>query len=56
MRVADLVWKFGLRDLWVTGYNFCENVHAGRHFDYFFLTLKGNGKNLVGHEPPKDGE
>jgi len=28
-----LVWKFGLIDLWVAGYNFCENVHADRHCD-----------------------
>jgi len=28
VRVAYLVWK-----LWVAGYSFCENVHAGRHCD-----------------------
>ena len=33
MRVAYLVWKFGLIDLWVAGYSFFENVHAGRHCD-----------------------
>jgi len=34
VRVAYLVWKFMLRGLWVTGYSFCENVHAGRHCDH----------------------
>jgi len=34
VRVAYLVWKFGLRGLWVTGYSCCENVHAGRHCDH----------------------
>jgi len=33
VRVAYLVWKFGLIGLWVAGYNFCENVHADRHCD-----------------------
>jgi len=33
VRVAYLVWKFGLRGLWVAGYSICENVHAGRHCD-----------------------
>jgi len=33
VRVAYLVWKFGLRSLWVAGYSICENVHAGRHCD-----------------------
>jgi len=33
VRVAYLVWKFGLRGLWVAGYSNCENVHAGRHCD-----------------------
>jgi len=33
VRVAYLGWKFGLNGLWVAGYSFCENVHAGRHCD-----------------------
>ena len=33
VRVAYLVWKFGLIDLWVAGYSICENVHADRHCD-----------------------
>ena len=33
VRVAYLVWKFGLRGLWVAGYSICEIVHAGRHCD-----------------------
>ena len=33
VRVANLVWNFGLRCLWVAGYSICENVHAGRHCD-----------------------
>jgi len=33
VRVAYLVWTFGLSCLWVAGYSFCENVHAGRHCD-----------------------
>jgi len=33
VRVAYLVWKFGLRGLWVVGYSICENVHAGLHCD-----------------------
>ena len=28
-----MVGKFGLIGLWVTGYSFCENVHADRHCD-----------------------
>jgi len=26
-------WTFGLSGLWVAGYSFCENVHAGCHCD-----------------------
>jgi len=33
LRVAYLVWTFGLSGLWVAGYSFCENVHAGLHCD-----------------------
>ena len=33
VRVTYLVWKFGLNCLWVDGYSFCENVHAGCHCD-----------------------
>ena len=33
VRVAYLVRIFGFSRLWVAGYNFCENVHAGRHCD-----------------------
>jgi len=33
VRVAYLVWKFGLIGLLVAGYRFCENVHAGCHCD-----------------------
>jgi len=33
VRVAYLVWKFGLSGLWVAGYSICENVHAGHHCD-----------------------
>ena len=33
VRVAYLVWTFGLSGLWVAGNIFCENVHAGRHCD-----------------------
>ena len=33
VQVAYLVRTFGLSCLWVRGYNFCENVHAGLHCD-----------------------
>jgi len=35
VRVAYLVWKFGLRDLWVTGYSFCESHPIYCEFAYF---------------------
>ena len=31
VRVAYLVWKFGLSSLWVIGSSLCESVHAGHH-------------------------
>ena len=31
VQFAYLVRTFGLTGLWVAGYSFCENVHAGRH-------------------------
>jgi len=33
VRVAYLVWTFGLIGLWVVCYNFCENVHVVHHCD-----------------------
>ena len=33
VRVAYLFRTFGLGRLWVAGYSFYENVHAGRHCD-----------------------
>jgi len=33
VRVAYLFRTFGFSGLWVAGYSFCENVHAGRHCD-----------------------
>jgi len=41
VRVAYLVWKNGVRGLWVAGYSICENVHAGRHCGrgFFFICL-----------------
>jgi len=33
VRVANLVWTFGLSGVLVASYSFCENVHTGRHCD-----------------------
>jgi len=67
VRVAYLVWKFGLSGLWVAGYSFCENVHAGRHFAVRLCTtdgapadcvelnlqIQGGPKSQCGHYPGK---